>query len=244
MEKNEQKDQKNTEKMVNIISKTTSKGNVEICLKDSKYYYLPFNKSEVNFSDKNTREKFIKSVERRVRRSKLYKAYINYLKDDLKMDRCAVFGNLQSDKKSKTKIEMHHGPIFTLYDYVSIVLDKFLQEGKEVNTFDIAAEVLDLHRRKLVQTVMLSEAVHISMDDPKHAPFLSLDQTFGDLFGFVKEYGKYFSPKNRTDLKNYLMHYQYNLEHNQLGAFKPIFTQYNIKFVKNKMEIPNNELRK
>ena len=30
MEKNEQKDQKNTEKMVNIISKTTSKGNVEI----------------------------------------------------------------------------------------------------------------------------------------------------------------------------------------------------------------------
>ena len=62
--------------------------------------------------------------------------------------------------------------------------------------------------------------------------------------GFVKEYGKYFSPKNRTDLKNYLMHYQYNLEHNKLGAFKPIFTQYNIKFVKNKMEIPNNELRK
>ena len=76
MEKNEQKDQKNTEKMVNIISKTTSKGNVEVCLKDSKYYYLPFNKGEVNFSDTNTREKFIKSVERRVRRSKLYKAYM------------------------------------------------------------------------------------------------------------------------------------------------------------------------
>ena len=233
MEKNEQKDQKTTEKMVNIISKTTSKGNVEICLKDSKYYYLPFNKSEVNFSDKNTREKFIKSVERRVRRSKLYKAYINYLKNDLKMDRCAVFGNLQSDKKSKTKIEMHHGPIFTLYDYVSIVLTKFLNEKEDskLNTFDVAAEVLMLHKRKLVTTVMLSEAVHKSMDNPKTAPFLTLEQTFGDLFEFVKEYGKYFSPKNIYNLKSYFDNYKYNLEHNMINTtFAPILTKYDIIF--------------
>ena len=233
MEKNEQKDQKNTEKMVNIISKTTSKGNVEICLKDSNYYYLPFNKSEVNFSDKNTREKFIKSVERRVRRSKLYKAYINYLKNDLKMDRCAVFGNLQSDKKSKTKIEMHHGPIFTLYDYVSIVLTKFLNEKEysKLNTFDVAAEVLMLHKRKLVTTVMLSEAVHKSMDNPKTAPFITLEQTFGDLFEFVKEYGKYFSPKNIYNLKSYFDNYKYNLEHNMINTtFAPILTKYDIIF--------------
>lgn len=231
-------------KMVNIVSRQTKNGNIVISLEDSQYFYLPFDKNAVDLSDNKTREQFIKAIEKQVRTSKLYKAYVSYLKVECGMEHCAVFGNVTSTIKSKTKVEMHHGPIFTLYDYVSIVLDKFLQEGKEVNTFDIAAEVLDLHRRKLVQTVMLSEAVHISMDDPKHAPFLSLDQTFGDLLGFVKEYGKYFSPKNRIDLKNYLMHYQYNLEHNQLGAFKPIFTQYNIKFVKNKMEIPNNELRK
>ena len=233
MEKTEQNDRKNNEKMVNIVSKTTSKGNVEVCLKDSQYYYLPFNKSEVNFSDKNTREKFIKSVERRVRRSKLYKAYINYLKNDLKMDRCAVFGNLQSDKKSKTKIEMHHGPIFTLYDYVSIVLTKFLNEKEDskLNTFDVAAEVLMLHKRKLVTTVMLSEAVHKSMDNPKTAPFLTLEQTFGDLFEFVKEYGQYFSPKNIYNLKNYFDNYKYNLEHNMINTtFAPILTKYDIIF--------------
>lgn len=233
MIKNEPKNQKSTEKMVNIVSRPTSNGNVEICLKDSQYYYLPFNKSEVNFSDKNTREKFIKSVERRVRRSKLYKAYINYLKNDLKMDRCAVFGNLQSDKKSKTKIEMHHGPIFTLYDYVSIVLTKFLNEGEtdKLNTFDVAAEVLMLHKRKLVTTVMLSEAVHKSMDNPKTAPFLTLEQTFGDLFEFVKEYGQYFSPKNIYNLKNYFDTYRYNLEHNMINTtFAPILTKYDIIF--------------
>ena len=233
MEKTEQNDRKNNEKMVNIVSKTTSKGNVEVCLKDSQYYYLPFNKSEVNFSDKNTREKFIKSVEKRVRRSKLYKAYINYLKTDLKLDRCAVFGNIQSDKKSKAKIEMHHGPIFTLYDYVSIVLTKFLNEKDEskLNTFDIAAEVLMLHKRKLVTTVMLSEAVHKSMDNPKTAPFLTLEQTFGDLFEFVKEYGQYFSPKQVYNLKSYFDNYKYNLEHNMINTtFAPILTKYDIVF--------------
>lgn len=235
MEKNLPKS-KEKEEMVNIISKKTSNGNIEICLKDSQYYYLPFNKSEINFSDKNTREKFIKAVERRVRRSKLYKAYINYLKNDLKLDRCAIFGNIQSDKKSKTKVEMHHGPIFTLYDYVSIVLTKCLynHEYDKLNTFDIAAEVLELHRRKMVQTVMLSEAAHKSMDNPKTAPFLALEQTFGNLFEFVKEYGQYFSPKNIYNLKSYFDNYKYNIENNTINStFAPILTKYDIIFKDN-----------
>lgn len=237
MEKKLLVNQKQEERMVNIISKPTSNGNIEICLKDSQYYYLPFDKSEVDLSDKNTRDKFIKAIERRIRRSKLYKAYINYLKDDLKLDRCAVFGNIQSDRKSKTKVEMHHGPIFTLYDYCSIVLTKCLHEHEynKINTFDIAAEVLELHRRKLVQTVMLSEAAHKAMDNPKTAPFLTLEQTFGNLFEFVKEYGQYFSPKNIYDLKSYFDNYRYNLEHNIINStFKPIFTKYDIIFKENK----------
>lgn len=238
MEKKLTVNQNKTEEMVNIISRPTSSGNIEICLKDSQYYYLPFNKLDINLSDKNVRDRFIKSIERRVRRSKLYKAYINYLKNDLKLDRCAVFGNIQSDKKSKTKIEMHHGPVFTLYDYVSIVLNKYLHENAEnkLNTFDIAAEVLELHRRKLVQTVMLSEAAHKSMDNPKTAPFLTIEQTFGNLFGFIEEYGKYFSSKNIYDLKNYFDNYKYNLDHNIINStFKPVFTKYDIIFKENKL---------
>ena len=77
------------------------------------------------------------------------------------------------------------------------------------------------------------------MDNPKIAPFLSLDMAFGDLVGFIKEYGQYFSPKNRSDLKNYFIHYQSNLENNKLNVFKPVFTKYNIKYVTSKAEIPN-----
>lgn len=223
---------KKDDSMVNIISKKTEDGNVSICLKDSQYYYLPFNKAPVDFTDDKVRTTFIKAVERRVRRSKLYKAYIDYLKTDLKLVKCAVLGNIEGDKKSKTKIEMHHGPVFTLYDIVNIVLTKHLADNsKDLNTFDIAAEVLDLHRRKLVQTVMLCESVHKSMDNGKIAPFISLDQTFGDLFGFVEEYHEYFSPKDVSALKKYIDNYKYNINHNSVNAFKPILTKHDIVFV-------------
>ena len=240
MNKTETKTTEVAEKMVNIVSEKGKNGNIIISMEDAKYYYLPFDKSPVDLSNPKIRQQFIKAVEKIVRNSKLYKRYINYLKADVGLTHCAVFGNIKSEKGDKTKIEMHHGPIFTLYDYVSIVLEKHLRENaNDINTFDIAAEVLDLHRRKLVQTVMLSETAHKSMDNPKIAPFLSLDMTFGDLVGFIKEYGQYFSPKNRSDLKNYFIHYQANLENNKLNVFKPVFTQYNIKYVTSKAEIPN-----
>ena len=228
-----------SEKMVNLVSKTTKNGNIVVSMEDSKYYYLPFDKSPLDISDPKIRNSFIKSVEKLVRTSKLYKRYINYLKSDIGLTHCSVFGNIKSDKGDKTKIEMHHGPIFTLYDYVSIVLEKHLRDdAKDLNTFDIAAEVLDLHRRRLVQTVMLSESVHKSMDNKKLAPFITLDMTFGDLKGFIMEYGQYFSPQNRADLKNYFVHYKFNLDNNRLNMFKPIFTQYDIKMVNSKYEVP------
>ena len=34
-----------SEKMVNLVSKTTKNGNIVISMEDSKYYYLPFDKS-------------------------------------------------------------------------------------------------------------------------------------------------------------------------------------------------------
>ena len=57
----------------------------------------------------------------------------------------------------------------------------------------------------------------------------------GDLFGFVKEYGQYFSPQNRADLKDYFNNYKHKLEENKLNMFKPIFTKYDIRFVTKKV---------
>lgn len=234
MSETKEKDTEVTEKMVNIVSQKGKNGNIVISMEDAKYYYLPFDKSIVDLSNPKIRQQFIKAVETIIRSSKLYKRYINYLKSDVGLTHCAVFGNIKSEKGDKTKIEMHHGPIFTLYDYVSIVLEKYLREHRDVNTFDIQAEVLDLHKRKLVQTVMLSESVHKSMDNKKLAPFIPMEMTYGDLLGFVKEYGQYFSPQNRADLRDYFNNYKMKLEEKKLNMFKPIFTKYDIRFTTNK----------
>jgi len=225
-------------KMVNLVSTKTSNGNLVISMEDARYYYLPFDKSPLDLSDPKIRDKFIKSTEKLVRTSRHYKQYINYLKTDLGLDSCAIFGNIHSNKKSKTKIEMHHGPIFTLYDIVSIVLEKHLCEMDNfLTTFKIAAEVLELHRRKLIQTVMLSQSVHKSMDNKEKAPFIPLEMTFGNLYQFIVEYGRYFSPSHRNNLKKYFVNYGSNLSTKKLNMFEPIMTKYNIKIVKSKMEI-------
>lgn len=236
--KNTEKTEKIEGKMVNLVSTKTSNGNVIVSMEDAKYYYLPFDKSPVDLADPRIRDKFIKSIEKLVRNSRHYKQYINYLKSDLGLNNCAIFGNIQSTKKSKTKIEMHHGPIFTLYDIVSIVLEKHLCNlDHSITTFAIAAEVLELHRRKLIQTVMLSQSVHKSMDNKEKAPFIPLEMTFGNLYQFIVEYGKYFSPTHRNNLKKYFVNYGANLNTKKLNMFEPIMTKYNIKIVKSKMEI-------
>ena len=227
-------------KMVNVVSSSTADGNVLISVENARYYYLPFDKSPLDLSDPKIRDKFIKGVEKNVRTSRIYKRYIDYLKREKGLNHCAVFGNIESAKKGgKTKIEMHHGPIFTLYDIASIVLEKHLSmPNPKINTFDIAEEVLDLHRRNLVQVVMLSQTVHKSMDNKEKAPFITMDMTWGNLMGFIEEYGQYFSPQHRSNLKKYIVNYQKNLETKKLNMFTPNITKYNIKVVNNKWEIP------
>lgn len=225
----------NSTEMLNIVSSVTKSGNIEIHMKESKYYYLPFDKSEVNFRDNKIRDRFVKSVEARVRNSPKYKQYIFYLKNTVGLDRCAVFGNIKSEEKKKTKIEMHHGPIFTMYDYANIVLEKRLHDlNSDINTFDIAREVLLLHKRKLVQTVMLCETAHLSMNNPKIAPFITQDQTFGNLCGFLEEYHEYLLSEHVSKLKRYFENYDKNVKDNTLNMFKPVFTKYNIIFSENK----------
>ena len=227
-------------KMVNLVSDKTEDGNVIVSVENAKYYYLPFDKSPLDLSDPKIRDKFIKGIEKNVRTSRQYKRYIDYLKREKGLNHCAVFGNVESAKKGgKTKIEMHHGPIFTLYDIASIVLEKHLmQNDTKINTFSIASEILDLHRRNLIQVVMLSKTVHNSMDNKEKAPFISMDMTWGNLMGFIEEYGQYFSPQHRSNLKKYIVNYQKNLENNKLNMFKPVMVKHNIKVVNSKLEIP------
>ena len=76
------------------------------------------------------RRRLINEVKKLIRSSMEYRDYAQYLKEYVDMDSCAFFRKVTSNpqennENKKVKIEIHHEP-FTLEDYVSVVLDKYI----------------------------------------------------------------------------------------------------------------------
>ena len=155
---------------------------------DESYYEIPFYKDADYMFSLENEVAFIKAVERMVRTSKYYSRYIAHLKVDLGLNFCQVKGNISEDEDAGVKdlIEMHHGPIFTLFDVVSIILNYMLIKGMKITTFSVANKVIEEHFKHRVQTVMLCETVHQLVHDNK--VFLNYRQGFGDLYSFLEIY--------------------------------------------------------
>lgn len=81
-------------------------------------------------SDPDIFENFVKSVENLIRKDPRYSNYIHELKTR-GFNKDVLQSGIDNDKFPNTSIEMHHGPMFTLYDIVSIVIDHLLSEGQK-----------------------------------------------------------------------------------------------------------------
>lgn len=155
---------------------------------DESYYEIPFYKDVDYMFSLENEVAFIKAVERMVRTSKYYSRYIAHLKVDLGLNFCQVKGNISEDEDAGVTdlIEMHHGPIFTLFDVTSIILNYMLAKDMKITTFSVANKVIEEHFKHRVQTVMLCETVHQLVHDNK--VFLNYRQGFGDLYSFLEIY--------------------------------------------------------
>ena len=135
--------------------------------------------------DYDAYEKFIKNCENAVRKEDRYTAYVGEMKK-AGLTRCAVLGNLEED--SKVKIEMHHGPIFNMFDICDIVTKAVIKRGqlKVITEFDIADLVLEEHRLGNIMTVMLSKSVHKG-SHPKFGKsvFVDIKATVGRIDRFI-----------------------------------------------------------
>lgn len=153
---------------------------------DNSVYSLPYYKDLEYFSNFDNYVYFVKSVEKLVRRSKSYSAYIKYLRDKIGLTFCQVLPNIDNSEDEKITIEMHHGPILTLFDYVSIVVDYLIEKNERITTFSVARIILDEHWLNNIQVVMLSKTVH----EVVHADniFINYKQGFGNLQAFLTKY--------------------------------------------------------
>ncbi len=169
-------------KVLPNITYETDNGSGTIDSPDS-MYTLPFEKNEEYFSSLESRTRFLKGCEKLVRKDKRYKKYINYLKRNVKLNRCQVLSSLTDEMCT---IEMHHGPIFTLYDICWIVLEYYLDHHLKITTFAIADTVLKEHMKNHIQVVMLSTTMHQEVHDREI--FINVKQAWGDITPFLKKY--------------------------------------------------------
>lgn len=112
--------------------------------------------------DEKIKIKFIKKVESIIRRSMEYKKYTNIiLKQELDITRCVAIPGIDlNDIKAYGLLEFHHYPL-TLFDIVSIELNKLVMEGERyISPYLLADTVVRLHYKNLVGLVPLSITVH------------------------------------------------------------------------------------
>ena len=154
-------------------------------------YYIPFYKDDEFFSSYENYIRFIKAVEKLVRKHTFYKKYISYLINVVGMNTCQVLSNISVSDSGKSKedvtIEMHHGPILTLFDICAIVTNYLMhQPNTNITTFSVANIVLEEHRLNNVRVVLLAKTVH----DMVHNDNIQLNYNmgFGDTNTFLKKY--------------------------------------------------------
>ena len=184
-------------KWPNIIYKRDVSKFIEA--EDNPYDNISLYKDIEYFHDDVTYTSFIKSVERLVRTSDDYNNFLNQIKKTYGLDFCQACSKLTGQDVT---IEMHHGPIFTLYDICEVVLQKFIKTGYKINTLRIADVVLQEHFDLNVQIVMLAVTFHEAVHNKDM--FLNLKQGFGDSAAFIEKYGAYLEDSQKYKIWNYI----------------------------------------
>lgn len=126
-------------------------------------FMCPLYQTKKSLAELDNYNKFIKNVEQLVRRSKEYKAYKDYIFNTVGLNYCMVFPNINanlSEKNSKVTIELHHGPLLTLYDSCCIITDHYLENDIPVTSLSIMKAVLDEHFENNIQVMPLCDLAH------------------------------------------------------------------------------------
>lgn len=154
---------------------------------------------ENTLNNYDTYEAFIKGCEHAVRKDDRYIAYIAKLKSN-GLNFCAVLGNLKED--DKVKLEMHHGPIFNLFDICDIVARAMFKRGIEkITTFQVAKHVLEEHELDNIMIVMLSKSPHRG---GHFNLFINIKSTVGRIERFIDRWSDGMVSEHWDYLERYL----------------------------------------
>ena len=143
---------------------------------------------DYNLSDEKQLKKYLFDVERTCRNSFVYKKLIAFLREHIDMNKCSFFENVNNIESNSIHIHIHHSPL-TLFDIVTIVYHKRLDNREPLNVNLVAKEVMLLHYLMLIGLIPLSETVHELVHNGYL--FIPTNVVFGDYKKFIKQYEDY-----------------------------------------------------
>ena len=131
--------------------------------------------------DEKDKIKFIQDVEKDCRNSFEYRRMIKFFRENMKMDKCSFYENVNNIDTYKIKIHIHHDPL-TLYEICMIVLNKRIFNRENIDIEMVSKEVMLLHYNLLVGLIPLAETVH----ELVHNQYLFIPTQ--DIFGYYRDF--------------------------------------------------------
>lgn len=174
------------------IEETTVKNNLKLV----RMNLIPdYDTQDYNLANEKDFERYIKDIETVCRNSIEYRSLINYLRENMDMNRCAFMENITNADTFSIKIEIHHYPL-TLYEIVKTIVAKRMYFDEDLEVEAVAMEVMYVHYFLMVGLIPLSQTLH----DLAHnnSLFININNVIGDWKGFIEEY-KGFVPAETLD---------------------------------------------
>lgn len=161
-------------------------------------YIPPFEDNPYDLLDNKDFTRYIKDIERSCRNSFEYRSMINYLRENVNMNKCSFFQNVNNIDTFKIKIHLHHHP-FTLYDLCIIIFNKRSYYRESLNVEMVAKEVMFLHYNLYVGLIPLSETVHELVHN--NYLFIPMDKVMGKYQEFINLYEQFMTPEQQDLLE-------------------------------------------
>ena len=152
----------------------------------------PFEDNPYDLLDNKDFIKYIRDVEKACRRSYEYRSMVNYLRENVNMNKCSFFQNVNNIDTFKIKIHLHHHP-FTLYDLCIIIFNKRSYYRESLSVEMVAKEVMFLHYNLYVGLIPLSETVHDLVHN--NYLFIPMDKVLGKYQEFKNLYEEFMTPE-------------------------------------------------
>lgn len=150
-----------------------------------------YDKQEYDIFDDKDFNRFINDIERIVRSSFEYRSMITYMRENLEMDKCSFYDNVNNAESFKIKIELHHEPL-TLHDISRIVFNKRNTYGESLEIEMVSKEVMYVHYLNIVGLIPLAQTVHELVHN--NYLFIPSDMVYGNYQIFVNEYRDFMEP--------------------------------------------------